>query len=579
MSNDTHIPPVVLNKTGSMDSTLEDMLVECWADIGLFGKTFLPERFSQQYTYIHQTAIDFINAQYDEQRRLQAQHRTCGIKACVIGGRGVAKTSWFQLAVPAREILLGDCPLYAPVTKSLASTVLHTENLRRTLNTSNVLRGLLGRIRPAGRGMEEAYGRDCWVVQKPSGKLMCVLPRGVGQPVRGIMFGNERLYLCVLDDLEDDEEVFNPEIREGVRRFVFAEVTGAFSQFEAECVPWALWVCDSVKHPDCLVEHIARRPDFRTLRIPICDENFQTLAPDFRSQESLNSEIAVARSEGILDWWVQENMARAGAPENAPFQASDRQYYKESDPPFVKSNLTTIVTVDPANTRNPRSCKCGITVSSVDPDRPAIYIREVQTGRWDPEEQVMRAVGLCQKYDALALGVEVTGPRGWIVQPFTDVLMVNRMFHVRLVLLNAKGGSGELGGEEGAKVARSLPMSSYYKWHVVWHNSECPSIAVLEAQQDIFPNCTEWDALDSAAHLLGVLSELGLHFFDNQPQVPMEELRREQYRLGRDDMVYRRRKTRKSRTLAEEVDEALSDTEPLVVDDMEFNYDTQGADW
>jgi hypothetical protein len=166
----------------------------------------------------------------------------------------------------------------------------------------------------------------------------------------------------------------------------------------------------------------------------------------------------------------------------------------------------------------------------VDVDTPALYLREIVSDKLAVEQQVERALHLTRKYTASVLGVELTGIEHWARKPFLDALMVNGLYTVQFMHLKARTGKGDFSSEEGGKIGRAMPLSAYYKWHLVWHNEECPEIAVLESRMDRFPqlHSNEWDALDAAAYILQVLSELGVTF--ESPTLlanPLDEIRRE----------------------------------------------------
>lgn len=487
-------------------------MLGCWSDIGLFCKTFIPDVFRIPYTRLHQKLIDFINDAYAEQRRREMVGLPCGMKNVVIGTRGLAKSSFLLLGVPAREFMFDNCPFYVPITKSLNNSVIWSEALKRALTKNRDLKQFVGRVKPVSDEMRESFGKEFWVGDHTAtGASMAVLPLGREQEVRGKNVGGWRVRLAVLDDLEDMEEVRNPDRRELVRKYIRTDVCKAVNLLEEENEPFSIWLSDTVKHTDCAVEYFSKQGDWNTLRVSVCDENYQTLDERHMSQATLDTEVGIARAQGKLHELAQELMARPGVDEYAAFKRDDFRFYKESDPSLDKLAMTTMVIVDPARTDSSTSDDSGFLVVGVDPLLPAIRLRDCESGKFNEEGIVQQAILRVQKYGAQYLGVEFTGLERWGKRPFEDALRANGLYHVTLVPLKSSQGRGfSLPGPEGAKVARLKPFAPYVAWNIVYFNTECPKLAIAEDALTSYPHCANWHVADCMGYILQMMSDLQL---------------------------------------------------------------------
>src|SRR5690606_39163333 len=84
--------------------------------------------------------------------------------------------------------------------------VQQSDNLRAELTLNPKIRKFFGEIKG------DVFTKEQWVA-RIGDKEICVMPRGSGQQVRGLLWRNHRPDLILIDDLEDPDEVRNEDLR------------------------------------------------------------------------------------------------------------------------------------------------------------------------------------------------------------------------------------------------------------------------------------------------------------------------------------------------------------------------------
>ena len=541
-------------------------IVESWYyDIGKFAKDVFPSRFRNPYTIPHMQLIDFINDAEEWQRKRKEAGLPCGLRLAVAGARGLAKTSFIQYAWPIRKALFQEIRCYVPVTKSEGNTTLQTNNLKREVLQNDIIRQLVGSVKPLTGEMRESFGTKAYVMDF-SGHLLLTLPRGRTQEVRGVIFGDWRPDFLSLDDMLTKKEVRNPEIRVEVEEYIDTDVLGCVDQLESENAPWTIIASDTIKHADYYLEKLLRDPDWEGIRIPVATEDGKVVDPEFMSQETYDGKLNAARRKGTLDLVMQEYMARPGSKEDAPFKKEDFRYYKESTftPP---EQLVNFVLVDPARTVKATSDDTAMIVWGIDTEAPAFYLREILQGKFTDDQQALHAARLCHKYNAELLGVELAGLGLYGATKFKDMLAYNKLFNVRFEDCRAQGGRGELSGIEGGKIGRARPLSAYYQWHIIYHNEECKAIYSYEMNLLEFPTPPEWHSIDAAAYLLQMLDKLGIRIADGPVFIEDNGTQREGRFPDKEDVRAERGSTSKDAELERLLEDIYDDSfTPMALD-------------
>jgi hypothetical protein len=287
-----------------MDSELQQIHALCSVSTQMTAKTFFPERFTLPFAEeVHGKIFDLIDGPYN--------------KVAIAAPRGWGKTSVVALAFMARYILYRHTGFVCYINKSHDAASLQTENLRRELVTNKAIKQFFGPVRSKsaeGSEFEEVFSKKAWVAYDT-----LVWPRGAGQQVRGVLFKNDRPGLIIIDDLEDPEKIENDEIRKAWRKWLYADVIKAVPRIHRD---WKIVYIDTLKHEDSLLQHLLNSPEWKSVRLEACDDDFKSSAPDFMSNDDIAGEWQEHMDAGQTDVFFRELR-------NLPISTKDAAFRKE----------------------------------------------------------------------------------------------------------------------------------------------------------------------------------------------------------------------------------------------------------
>lgn len=472
----------------------------------MVAKTFFPERFSLPFAEkIHGPIFDLIDGP-DE-------------KVAIAAPRGWGKTSCVGLALTARHILFRLTDFIVYINKAFEPASLQTENLRRELVTNREVKAFFGdfKLRDLkNEEFEEVFSKKAWVAYNT-----LVWPRGAGQQVRGVLFKNSRPGLIVIDDLEDPDKIENKDYRDGLYEWLYADVIKAVPRIGPGAKNWKIVYIDTLKHEDSVLQRLLNSPEWKSVRLEACDDDFKSTAPLFMSDADIAREWQQHVDAGQTDVFFRELRNLPISTKDSAFQQNYFKYYnlppergstendlKKLDVEIqTDKNIETVVIIDPAKTVKMSSADSAIVGIGVDLSSARLYIRDIISKRLHPDELYDESFGMAIRLGAKVLGVETTGLEEFIKQPFKNE-MFRRGSFFELVWLKARGG---LEGEKG-KVLRIKELVPYYRQGYIYHNAACPEMKKLEQQLLMFPRSALWDIMDAEAYIIEML-ELGERYF------------------------------------------------------------------
>jgi hypothetical protein len=486
-----------------MDKLTQDLLYNCSVSTRMTAKTFFPDRFWAPFAEnVHGEIFNRIDNKSN--------------KVCIAAPRGWGKTSILSLAKMAQKIMFNQCPFIVYITKSETAAIMQTENLKRELLSNKAVRAFFGPIRARSAKndeIEEQFSKKAWVAYNTF-----VLPRGAGQQVRGILFKNDRPGLLIIDDLEDKKKVLNEELRKELKEWFYSDVL--------ECIPqlhmnWKIIYIDTLKHEDALLQHLLSSPDWDSIRLESCDDNFKSTAPEFVPDDVIKAKWEAAVRAGETDTFFQENRNLPISSKDSVFQAKFFRYYNMSSTMNIREgidlptfdveltknqNIETVVILDPAKTVKIHSAESAIVGIGIDLVSARLMVRDVIHKKMYPDEIYEATFGMARNLEAKVIGAEVTSLNEFIKQPMKNYMFRTGLFY-ELVWLNARGGT--------KKELRVKELSPYYRGGFIYHNASCVNIKALEQQLLMFPRSALWDIMDALAYVIEML-EVGQRYFGPQ---------------------------------------------------------------
>lgn len=489
-----------------------DLAQACYNDKELFAKTIFPDRFDVPFSPGHDQIFEILE---DDECQL----------AAIAASRGFGKST-INLVNTAHEILYRKRDFIIPISCTSTQAVLQSENLKGELERNSFIRVLFGTMK--GQKFQnqssDMYTKDMWVAKRPderSGTL--VMPRGSGQQVRGFLYGSKRPDLILIDDLEDAETVTSEEQRAKLKKWFFEDVLNSVRKYSKK---WRVIFIGTILHEDSLLSNLLELSDWRTLRLSICNDNYESNWPEAYSNDDILRLVKSFKELHMLDSFYREYMNLPIATEDASFTSDMMQEYDENSVEFrdIKHRLVTFVIVDPAKTVTSTAAKSAIMVISVDVTANKLYVRECYAEAIHPDFLYERIAELCFKWETPLIGVEVTSLNEFIMQPLRNFLgKLGRHFHI--VELKPRGNSKE---------QRAKWLSPYYRNKLVFHNKD-GNCQQLEIQLKSFPRPKYWDLIDCMAYTIQMLYEGNVYFDPIADSKDEEQFERDMERFALED--------------------------------------------
>jgi hypothetical protein len=442
-------------------------------------------------------------------------------KVAIAAPRGYGKTSIVAEALMARWILFRHTGFIVYINKSHDAASLQTENLRRELVTNREIRAFFGdfKTHDANKAeFDEVFSKKAWVAYDT-----LVWPRGAGQQVRGVLFKNDRPGLIVIDDLEDPQKIENEEIRKGWYEWLYADVIKAVPRIGPGAKKWKIVYIDTLKHEDSVLQKLLDSSEWASVRLEACDDNFQSTAPGFMSNEDIMKEWNQHVAAGQTDVFFRELRNLPISTKDSSFRTDYFHYYnipfgsakKEGDLELLdvdiqqNQNIETVVILDPAKTVKIHSAESAIIGVGIDLASAKVFIRDVVSEKMYPDEIYDALFGMAQLLGAKVLGIEETSLNEFIKQPIKNEMFRRGSFY-EMVWLKARGGM--------KKELRVKELVPYYRGGYIYHNASCAGIKKLEQQLLMFPRSALWDLMDAEAYLIEML-ELGERYFSPKEDI------------------------------------------------------------
>lgn len=519
------------------------ILARCAFDGRFFSRIFMAETFSHRDSWQHDEVWDLMDDEHIP-------------RVCVMAWRGFGKTT-ITISKAIQNILFRRAKLVMVVGSSEQHASEITETIKGELIDNDLIRFCFGDLQASEMKTElrKRFGRSSWMVYSPTtGKsFAAVVPKGAGQRVRGLQMrigGRiQRPDLIIVDDVEDDEEVLNEEIRAKRRNW--------FNGALKECVPkdrpsartgrwnkdddpgwkppWRIIYCDTLKHHDANIQYIISSSEWKSVTFPMAtlresppeetDERFQGFeysdekmryyseVSELVSTGVVRKEIEQAKLNGTFDVYCLEKLCLPVAPEGANWSRESFQYYNDDEKGLnKKQGIMRFVLVDPARTENPRSAFSAMLAVAVDPNDGHIYFRRLVNRKMHPVELIDTFIELCLSTNSQMAGIELTGVEGYLDYQLKTELR-NRGVRIQILKMDTRGvgAGGDFGHDRNnSKRARAAMLAPWYERGCVFHEESLRN-SPLEHQMLQFPRNKHWDALDSASHAPQFIQKAGIY--------------------------------------------------------------------
>ena len=450
--------------------------------------TLFPERFHRAFSSLHDQIFSVLD---DNSKN----------KVVIAAPRGFGKTTIDTIAYPAKKILFREKKFIVPVSCTATSAIMQGENLKRELVHNNNIKQLFGPMK------SDKFSAEQWITSTNT----MVMPRGAGQQIRGILYDRYRPDLIICDDLEDKESVKSEEQRTKLKEWFFSDVCNSIDRGSKD---WKIVVVGTVLHEDALLVNLLEDPEWHSVHLSLCDDNFKSNWPDFISDEEVLElyEAHKNKTPSQVDLFYQEYRNIPISSEDAAFKDCYFQDYSEADMIRTQKvkDWNTVIIIDPAKTVKMHSADSAIVGVGIDKDGGAIYVRDIISGKFHPDELYDASIDMASRLGASIIAPEVTSLHEFISQPFKNQMKLKGC-HAQYKELNAKG----------KKEDRIRELVSYYRQGLIYHNPNC--CLKLESQLLSFPKSRLWDVMDAFAYVIKFMEMEGDYFTPPNTDLDIDE--------------------------------------------------------
>jgi len=466
---------------------LQDLLAHCVVDIKFTCKLLFPDIFYAPFSTLHQQVFDLINAGHT--------------KIAIAAPRGIGKTSVAR-TVAMRSILFRLQKFIVYISNSATSAEMQTENIKRDLISNSQIRKLFGNIKDAidkDAGIDESFSKASWTAFGDT----FILPRGSGQQVRGLNWANHRPELVIIDDLENKDEIRSEENRKKLKDWFWSDLMKTEDRYSKGCI---FIYIDTIKHEDSLLVDLIESPEWASIQLSICDDNYKSYDPNYMTDDEILAEVAEHRRLGTLDAFYMERMNVPISKEDAVFKQEYFKYFEDQGDHILVDgervstrNLLHVTITDPARTVKLQSADSAVLTVAVDRTSKRIFIRDIVAEKFYPDQLYAEMFRQVQLYSSFILGYEVTGLSQFIIQPVENECRV-RGIHPLIMELPPKG----------RKEDRVASLAPSYRLGYMYHNPN--NCGKLEGQLLGFPRSKLWDVMDALSYITYIMDKHAVYF-------------------------------------------------------------------
>lgn len=494
---------------------IEELLLPCIDDTAVAAVTLFPAHITRPFCPLHRTILDLLD---DDSKRLVA----------IAAPRGFGKTTLIGLCFIARKALFRHAPYIVYISATAAEAAQKVKTLARELIESPEIKELFGNL----QGVKWAEEKGEIELVDETGKPFCFIQaKGAGNQIRGMKWGKHRPALFLVDDLESKEDAQSEEMRKKLKKWFFGDLLGALDNSDSSTSRVVL--IGTIVHQDSLLANLIdektdidfknaeqeeavlamqSREKFHAIRLEACNDEYESIWPEFISTESIRARAEAYRQRGLLDIFFMEFRNLVISGEEAAFQQSMFRYYCEQSSEFKgeleRRELDTVIILDPAKTANTTSAfsaVCGISFNST---KNKIYFRDSVNKRLTPDKIFQEVLDMAIRLKTHIVGIEVTGLNNFITYPFKQFIAA-QSYYINLVEIKAIK----------AKDLRVAALAPLYKMGSIYHNEDLHVRGALETQLLSFPYSKYWDVMDCFANAIEMF-DIGERSFTYQPLVP-----------------------------------------------------------
>ena len=329
---------------------------------------------------------------------------------------------------------------------------------------------------------EKAF--EC-VVTDEKGEEICVRMEayGKGSSIRGLLWGDKRPDIIVIDDPQDVEDSMSDTVQSNDYDWFLSDAYFLGKKTR-------IFMIGNNLGEKCLIEQVIENKDllkFNALRIPVMDDEGASNWPERFPVEEILEEKEAWRALGKLDIWEREKMCIAISPERQMFKKEYFMYYAPNELKLEDCSIYT--TVDLAISEKESADYTVVCTVAVNPDNKW-FILDVDYDRYDPSQTIDAIFRAVQKYRPIYVGVEKVAYQA-SVKHYLEKEMPKRNIWFTVKDLEASS----------RKELRIATLQPRFKTGSVWFPMGAKFLTELESELQSFPKGLHDDLIDALAYI------------------------------------------------------------------------------
>lgn len=306
---------------------------------------------------------------------------------------------------------------------------------------------------------------------------------GKGSSIRGLLHGETRPKLIIIDDPQDLEDMGSDTVLEKDYNWFLSDI--AF--LGKKC---RIFLIGNNLGKACLIERVIDNKEylgFEASRIPIIKDGKSTW-PGKYTLDFIDKERSRYEKLGKIDIWYRERMCESVDPESQIFK---EEYFKKFHWKDLRlSTLNIFMTVDLAISQKATADFTSIMVVGINPDNHW-FILDCSFGRYDPTKTIDEIFRMVGKWNPQVVGVERVAYQA-AIHHFLEKEMPRRNMFFTIKPLQA----------QRKKEERIAALQPRFSAGAVWVPEDAKDWwEELKGEMLAFPHGVHDDLLDSLAYV------------------------------------------------------------------------------
>lgn len=252
---------------------------------------------------------------------------------------------------------------------------------------------------------------------------------GKGSSIRGLLHGETRPKLIIIDDPQDLEDMQSDGIMEKDWGWFLSDVVFLGKKCR-------IFMIGNNLGESCLIERVIDNKEylgFKAERIPVVKDGAPTW-PGKYTMEFIDNERTTYEKLGKIDIWYRERMCEALSPENQIFKDEYFKFFNWKDLRIPELNI--FMTVDLAISQKDTADYTAIMVVGVNKDNHW-FVLDCSFGRYDPTQTIDEIFRMAGKWSPQKVGVEKVAYQA-AMHHFLDKEMPKRNMFFTITQLRAQ---------------------------------------------------------------------------------------------------------------------------------------------